>query len=151
VTWPPLGVDERAAERYLSGLRDRLHFLVLEVRQQLEATQVAMAGSAAVEEQILAREDYIDNLKSTLENSVYAILGEITDEHDEESMISLVRAVNVIATNLERIADFCVNIVGQLRYIEHRSLLREIGCDVYFDDMIAEFSAIEEGLWQRDM
>lgn len=148
VTWPPPGVDSQVVDAHLAGLRDRLHFLMLEVRQQFESTKLCMQGATHLEAPILAREDYIDNLRSTMENQAYSCLAELGED---DIASNLVRAANVVASNLERIADFCVNIIGQLQYLEDRQILAEIGFEHFFSDMVPAFALIEEGLWQRDI
>lgn len=148
VTWPPAGVDPQVAQTHLAGIRDRLHFLALEVRQQFESTKLCLQGASHLQAPILAREDYIDNLRSTLENQAYSALAELGED---DIASNLVRAANVVASNLERIADFCVNIIGQLQYLDDRSALEEIGFAHFFTDMLEAFEHIEEGLWQREI
>ena len=99
----------------ISAVRENFRFLTLEVRKQLEATRAVIAEprESAIKA-IVTRDDYVDNLRSVIENKCYHLLG---DARVERRSVDLVRAINTSTNNLERIADYCVNIVGQLGHL----------------------------------
>lgn len=112
-------------------LRENIQFLVIEVEAQVQLT-LKLLRDFDVErfEKIAAKDDYIDNLKTTIENECFSrIHGR---EAVEPAEIDRIRAIHVICVNLERIADFCVNIAHQTDYLSHYSFLDRYELDPYF-------------------
>jgi Na+/phosphate symporter len=70
---------------------------------------------------IASKDDYIDNLKSVVEKKCFPRLAE--DETAEPEDLNILRAIHIMAVNLERIGDFCVNISPDRRDISHPSVL----------------------------
>jgi phosphate uptake regulator/aminoglycoside phosphotransferase len=133
----------------LAGIRENFRFLVLEVTKQLEDTRRVLADPRPeVTQKIGARDDYVDNLKSIIENKCFRI---IADEDPGKRTVDLLRAVNVCTNNLERIADFAVNIVGQLRYLQDPAVVEQFGPDPFFDEVLAALATVEDALFSRDM
>src|SRR5690606_11797482 len=95
-----------------------------------------------------ARDDYVDNLKSMIENKCFRLL---TNEELDEGTINLIRAITTATNNLERIADFGVNIVGQLRYIKDYEVLHQFDPAPFFDAIFAALAVVEDALFRRDM
>ena len=93
----------------VAGIRENFKFLALEVTKLLEDTQrVLLDPQDEARSKLAARDDYIDNLKSMIENKCFRLL---TSEDLDEGTINLIRAINTATNNLERIADFGVNII----------------------------------------
>jgi len=109
-------------------------FLTLEVSGQVQATfDLLNEPGDRIFIRICSRDDYIDNLKSTVENFCFSRIHG-TDSLTKEE-INTIRSIHIICVNLERIADFCVNIARQLEYLsnsafihrfDYRSMIREI-------------------------
>ncbi|MBF0227220.1 MAG: phosphate uptake regulator PhoU [Desulfobacterales bacterium] len=98
-------------------LTENLKFLLSEVENQINLTKEILADSTQKDnfEKIESKDDYIDNLKTVLENTCFSrIHGQ---KHYDEKTINKIRTAHVIAVNLERIADFCVNIANQTKYL----------------------------------
>ena len=133
----------------IAGVRENFQFLALEVRKLLEDTQrVLLDPREEVMSKIAARDDYVDNLKSMIENKCFRLL---TNEDLVEGTVDLIRAINVATNNLERIADFGVNIVGQLEYLEDLEILHRFDAEPFFAAIFAAMSVIEEALFRRDI
>ena len=61
------------------SLNRNLGFLVLEVTKQVERTQLLLdKHEASLVRKIRAKDDYIDQLKSTIENRCFKLLGQQT-------------------------------------------------------------------------
>jgi phosphate uptake regulator len=119
----------------LEEIRENFTFLTLEVSGQVQAIFDLLnePGDRAFS-RISSRDDYIDNLKSTVENTCFSRI------HGKDSLtteeINIIRSIHIICVNLERIADFCVNIARQLEYLsgsalfiqrfDYRSMIQEI-------------------------
>lgn len=120
------------------GLSENFKFIILEVEGQINATLAFLKSpSRALFEKVESRDDYIDNLKTIIENKCYSRLH--TDKHLDKREVNRIRALQTISVNLERIADYCVNIVRQMGYLTDHSFLRET-------DYLPIFAEIQEAL-----
>ena len=127
---------------------ENLEFLILEVAKQLRGARELLAGSnEGLIDKIEARDDYIDNLKTVIENSCYTRICE--GENAAGNPINQVRAVNTVATNLERIGDFAVNIVQQTRYLSDNAFLESYSYNAFFDEIDRAMELIHEALFHR--
>lgn len=116
------------------GLEENFRFIALEVANQVKATMAFLGSpSLMLYDKIVSRDDYIDNLKNIVENNCFSKIH--TDKRISKKRIDEIRSIHIICVNLERIADFCVNIVGQLGYLtdhtflhrfDYKSMLTEI-------------------------
>lgn len=99
------------------GLDKNFQFLVIEVIKQVERTErLLQSPDARLKRKIKSRDDYIDHLKSTIENKCFAYLRQNGNIHKRKA--DRIRSINVITTNLERIADHAVNIVVQTSHFD---------------------------------
>jgi len=122
----------------LEGLEENFRFLVLEVTSQVAVTRAFVAAPTQEgRDKIVSRDDYIDNLKNIVEDTCYAKIH--TGRGLSKRDIDRIRGLQVISANLERIADYCVNIAGQMRYLKDLSVLERHKTGPLFD-------IIEEGL-----
>jgi len=118
------------------GLHDNFQFLILEVIRHIRQTSTfLLAPEAELYEYIVSRDDYIDNLKNSIENACYTHIASATQNSLSTQAINTYRSMQTIAVNLERIADYCVNIVHQVQYLsdtdflqvfDYQSMIREI-------------------------
>jgi phosphate uptake regulator/aminoglycoside phosphotransferase (APT) family kinase protein len=133
----------------VAGVRENFKFLALEVGKLLEDTQRMLVDPRGeVIAKIAARDDYIDNLKSMIENKCFRLL---TNEDLDDGTIDLIRAINTATNNLERIADFGVNIVGQIRYLADIDILHRYDPEPFFKAIFAALAVVEDALFRRDM
>lgn len=133
----------------VAGVRENFKFLALEVTKLLEDTRRLLADPRDdVSGKIAPRDDYVDNLKSMIENKCFRLL---TNEELDEGTINLIRAINVATNNLERIADFGVNIVGQLRYLGAYDILNRFDPAPFFATILGSLAVVEDALFRRDM
>ena len=120
------------------SFEENLNFLVLEVESQVTLTFRLLSDSeSSLIEKIAAKDDYVDNLKTIIENACFACLHGSGDDLCED--VTTIRAAQAIAVNLERIADYCVNIARQTEYLIEFSQLHQSN----FQEM---FALIQEGL-----
>jgi phosphate uptake regulator len=132
-----------------AGLRENFKFLALEVTKLLEDTRRLLADPRdEIIGKIAPRDDYVDNLKAMIENKCFRLL---TNEELDEGTINLIRAINVATNNLERIADFGVNIVGQLRYLRAFEILHRYDPSPFFEAILASLAVVEDALFHRNM
>ncbi len=100
------------------GLEENFTFLVAEVERQVRATLSFLdRPSHSLYDRIVGRDDYVDNLHAVIENKCYSHFHETGGQSLDKATANRVRAIQVITVNLERVADFCVNIVQQTNYL----------------------------------
>lgn len=131
------------------GIDENLRFLILEVRKQVERTrEFLVERNPKLLPKMHARDDYIDNLKSIIQRKCFSLAGRVGND---KRSVELLRTVDIITTNLERIADFCENIIGQLGYIENDALLRKRDFQPFFDAVLSGIELIEPATFELDV
>ena len=125
-------------------------FLLVEIERQLEA---AMAVVEKRDERAIAkieaRDDYIDNLKSVIENACFATL------HGDEKLtapeMARVRALNIIGNNLERVGDHLVNVVRQTRHFDEPECIKRYDYKPFFAEVKKALDWTPKAVLERDM
>jgi len=132
------------------GLDENFKFLVLEVDNQARATQRFMAApSRKGFTKITSRDDYIDNLKTIIENKCYSRIH--SDKSLDKNQLNKIRAVQVMGVNLEKIADYFVNIVKQMRYLDDQSFITRYNFDEIFDIIFSSLDLIRPAFQRENM
>lgn len=132
------------------GLDENFKFLILEVLNQLKATQeFVKSPSRSLFRKITSREDYIDNLKTVIENKSYSRINSTMDL--EPKMLNKIRAIQLSSVNLERIGDHCVNIVNQMAYLEDKGYVNRYDCAKAFNIIEDAMNKIAESFKSEDM
>ncbi|UZP67108.1 PhoU family transcriptional regulator [Desulfovibrio mangrovi] len=132
------------------GLSENFKFIILEVEGQINATlSFLRTPSRTLFDKIETRDDYIDNLKTIIENKCYSRLH--TDKHLDKREINRIRAIHAISVNLERIADYCVNIVRQMGYLSDHNFLREADYLPIFEEIQSALQKILPAFEREDL
>ena len=132
------------------SLEENLKFLVLEVESQVTLTfRLLNDADPDLLEKVFAKDDHVDNLKTIIENGCFSRLHGSTGESAEE--IKLIRATQTIAVNLERIADYCVNMARQTEYLIEFTQLHQSNFQEMFALIQARTKHILPALQQRDL
>lgn len=132
------------------GLEQKIQFMVLEVSKQVDETLKVLARPEADHiEKVAARDDYIDNFKSVIENICFSRLE--SQAHQDKKGIDFIRAVNIISNNLERISDFSVNIVRQTRYLTQPGFLERYEYRPFFRQILGALDIVVRALFHRDL
>lgn len=132
------------------GLDENFKFIILEVKNQLSATRkFVQSPSRSLFRKITSRDDYIDNLKTIIENKCYSRIN--SDQDLAGSSLNKIRAIQVMSVNLERIADYCVNIVNQMAYLDDKNFIKHFECPEAFDIIEESTTQIEKGFRTEDM
>jgi phosphate uptake regulator/aminoglycoside phosphotransferase len=99
------------------SIRHNLEFLQTELVSRLESIKTYLDDtSPEAAENILKRSGYISNLKQRIHDACYRYIAE-TDNSDAPEVLR-VRAIDIIATELERIAELGEEFVQQSIYLE---------------------------------
>lgn len=135
--------------RQHEGLDSNLRFLIHEVHKQLERTLEFLAEPVVEKlEGFLTKDDYIDNLKNFILRKCFALVARTPE--DDQPTLEFLRAVDVVATNLERIADFCENIIDQTRHL-HGRVLPSDDYGPYFEQIVGGVDRVEEAILRRSI
>ena len=132
------------------GLKENLKFIVLETLSQLESTLAYIkAPNRDDYKSIVDKDNYVDNLKSTIEDLCYRRMGSSAEVTLSKRDTDVVRAVHIIAINLERIADNCINILQQLNHLSKISFIYQFQYEVLFTLLIQGITKIPEVMESR--
>lgn len=129
----------------MKEIENNIEFLLHEVTRQLKGSaDVLSAPCERSIGKIEHRDDYIDNLKSVIENACFSKINR-GEAHGHVSVHRL-RAINIIASNLERIGDHAVNIVGQLRYLSDGSFMNRFDHGTLYEEILTAMDLIHDAL-----
>jgi phosphate uptake regulator/aminoglycoside phosphotransferase len=133
----------------LAAIEENFRFLCIEVRRQVSDMRVILhARKPDLEQRLFSRDDYIDNLKSIIENKCYALL---VDEELDKPTVNRLRATITATANLERIADFAVNVIGQLQYLTDQAVLNRFDPDPICDEILDAIERTPKALLETDI
>ncbi len=136
--------------RILEGIEENFRFMVLEVSKQVASTlNVVERPDQECIKRIESRDDYIDNLKSVIENACWGRIHGSTDRN--KRTLDLVRAANIININLERIADYAVNIVSQMQYLTEPAFIKRYDYRAPFVDVDKALGLVFQALTRQDV
>lgn len=124
------------------GLKENYAFIILETINQVNSTYAfTKRPSSTLHDKIFARDDRIDNLKVVIENECFSA---IYAQPDNKPQRKLVRSVHTSAVNLERIADFCVNIIKQMQYLSSPEVFHAFDSDSMFEKIRETLFTVNE-------
>lgn len=104
------------------AIRDNLSFLIAEVGSQVaNLHDFLQTGSPLIGQRILDRSGYAYNLKQRIHRGC---LGEVARLKEGEADGLSLRAVESIATDLDRIAELCRDCIRQMGYVRNKRCLR---------------------------
>ncbi len=127
-------------------------FMILEVTKQLKDTlNFISSRDEGLFDKISSRDDYIDILKSRIEENCFASVHTHATRETAKQTIDRARAINIIGGNLERMGDYAVNIVDQMQYLENGPLLDSFDTKKVFKNLIESLSLIEKALFKRNL
>jgi phosphate uptake regulator len=133
-------------------IEENLRFMLLEVTKQLENTLATLQSTENREsriEKIEARDDYIDNLKSVIENDSFSRIH--GGQAESKRMVDKLRAIQIVSNNLERLADHGVNIVRQTRYLVDASFIDRFEYENSFREIFKALHLVDDALFKQDM
>ncbi|MCA9658341.1 MAG: phosphotransferase [Myxococcales bacterium] len=132
------------------AIQENFRFLVLEVTKQIESTvQVVTTGDEALIDSVYLKDDYIDNLRGFIDAKCLTVIRD-ADEGDERT-VELARAVDIVTNNLERMADFAVNILRQYKYVKDHAILRGYGLEPLFAEVLGALGKVSEAIFKADV
>jgi len=107
--------------RIPKSIHENLRFLISEVKSQLSNLRLYFDNhSVTVAKRIIDRSGYTHNLKSNIHNGCLKLM---LDDKNLRNEAGLLRALETIATDLDRIAELCREIIQQTGYLKKRKHL----------------------------
>jgi phosphate uptake regulator len=143
-------MPESIASINVEGLDENFRFIAIEVGNQINATYEFLQNpTPTLYDKIISRDDYIDNLKNVIENKCFSRIH--FSRHSSQEEINVIRAAQIMCVNLERIADFCVNIARQMGYLRDHRFLNEFDYGHMFEEIQDATERILPGFHRRDL
>ena len=96
-----------------------------------------------------ARDDYIDTLKTLIEDQCHEML--MKAESLGKMQANYLRSMITISANLERIADFAVNILRQTTHMSDPNFTNDYDLAAFFHLSMLSLESVEEALSRRDL
>ncbi len=132
------------------GLDENFKFIVLEVENQARSTHKFLKSPSRKRySKIISRDDYIDNLKTIIENKCYSRIH--SDKSLDRNQINKIRAIQVMCVNLEKIADYFVNIIKQMRYLDDQFFINRYDYEEVFTIIMERMESILSAYHEEDM
>lgn len=131
------------------GVNVDLQFLIVEVKKQARASLSYIGKpTPSKSRKIKEREDYVDNLKNTLENKSYYQIHRLDDD---DRQMNYFKALITIASNLERISDFFENIIDQMGYVNDPEYFVEFDLRRYYREIDRSLDMVYPALIQHNL
>jgi phosphate uptake regulator len=135
---------------FMASIEENLKFLVVEVQGQVNLTFSLLYNSdTTLAEKIVNKDDYVDNLKNTIENRCFSRIH--SDRAMDDKELRQVRSVHIICVNLERIGDFFVNIARQTQYLSDFSTFHALGYREMFTEVQQSLSRLIPVIHNHDL
>ncbi len=135
-----------------TSILENFKLVIAEVLGQVQLTRQLLQDSAEQKRllfQISSKDDYIDNLKTTIEDECFSSICHIDPENVQA--VNNSRAIHIICLNLERIADFCVNIARQSEYLKDKSFIQHYDYSDMFEEIEKSISHILPVFQKKDL
>ena len=134
----------------LEGISENLSFMVHEVVAQVTHTQQFFAEpTRTLMEEINSKDNYIDTLKSLIQDRSFDMLRRST--HLDKHEVIMLRTRFTIAVNLERVADFAVNMTRQAQHLNPVTFFHRFDSEPLFDEVLTGLGHIQNAINRRDI
>lgn len=132
-----------------ADIEENFRFLVAEVNRQIDDVfhLLEQPGSESID-RIEERDNYIDILKSIIENKCFNRIRMSQDA--PKKTVDVIKAVNSITTNLERIGDFAVNSARQTRHLLDKGYLNRFNLRTFHKELSNGLRLVDSALFELD-
>jgi len=132
------------------GMNENFKFLDIEVQNQLKATLDFLNNPTPKKyDKIVSRDDYIDNLKNIIENKCFSRIH--SDTSLDKRSIDAIRSLHISCVNLERIADFCVNVTQQIDHLSSPEALAGYDYKELFEEILSAARKVRPAMEKQDL
>lgn len=135
----------------LRNIVENSRLMVIETENQVKLThELITEMNLDLMDRISSKDDYIDNLKTTIENDCFSYIHKM-DKDVDQRYINEIRAIHIIAVNLERIADYCVNCARQVKFLTEGAFIHQFDFDPMFEEIKNALSTIPGVFESKDL
>jgi len=135
----------------LNNIIENSRLMVIETANQVKLTSDLISDmNLDLLDRIASKDDYIDNLKTTIENDAFSYIHQL-DDNVNKHHIDEIRAIHIICVNLERIADYCVNIARQVNYLSEPAFIHQFDFEPMFVEIKSALPRITDVLKTKDL
>jgi phosphate uptake regulator len=132
------------------ALNQNIKFLLVEVDKQLGRTGVYLRKpTPELAEKIHASDDYVDNLKTFVQTKCFSLAVEAGAS--DKARLGRLKALEVVAVNLERISDFCERVVDQVGHFRDRDALVGVDLQPFIQKVQAGIRDLGEALESSEL
>ncbi|MCG3138925.1 MAG: hypothetical protein HJJLKODD_02796 [Phycisphaerae bacterium] len=133
----------------LDGIEKNFKFMTWEVTKQVELTYRIMdQPSRGLIRKILSSDNYIDTMKSLIEKKCLSYYR--NHPTIDKQTADTIRAVTVVATNLEKIADYCSNIANSMQKMDDSAFMARFEYQPYFEQILRALEVVPPAFDERD-
>ncbi|MEO8183402.1 MAG: PhoU domain-containing protein [Deltaproteobacteria bacterium] len=132
------------------SLHQNIKFLLIEVEKQVARTGDYLRQPIPVlAEKIRASDDYVDNLKTFVQTKCFALA--VDTPGTDKGRVARLKALEVVAVNLERISDFCEGVVNQVGHLQSEQVLAGVDFQPFILHMLGGLGQLTEALDSTDL
>ena len=132
------------------SLHQNVKFLLIEVERQIARTgEYLRHPTPALAEMIHGADDYVDNLKTFIQSKCFALA--VDSAGSDKTGVARLKALEVVAVNLERISDFCERVVDQVGHLQDHQVLSEVDFQPFIQQMEAGIANLTSALDSTDL
>jgi hypothetical protein len=132
------------------ALNQNIRFLLVEVDKQLGRTGAYLREpTPSLAEKIHASDDYVDNLKTFIQTKCFSLAVEAGSA--DKTRLGRLKALEVVAVNLERISDFCERVVDQVGHFQDRGALAGVDLHPFIQKVQSGIQSLGEALESNEL
>lgn len=132
------------------GIDRNLRFLLSEVTAQFRRTREFLSDPNVDQvDRVLARDDYVDTLKNVIHRKCFLVASRL--QSGDERELDWLDCVDAVSTNLERIADFCEDVVDQVVHMDQPELLAEFDFGPFLDAVQGGLDLVGQSVFDRSI
>ncbi|MFP4472671.1 MAG: PhoU domain-containing protein [Candidatus Omnitrophota bacterium] len=131
----------------MKSIDENFKFMILETGKQVQDVRRCLTGRDARRlNRMHERDDYIDTLNNQIQTKCFA-----SRSQRSADAIEYLKALDTISRNLERIGDYAVGVVDQIRYIEDPQILDDFDWETPLKDSIRVIKAIDKAFFEKSV
>src|SRR5688572_7058600 len=132
------------------ALNQNIRFLLVEVEKQVTRTgHYLRQPTPELAQKIYASDDYVDNLKTFVQAKCFSLAVEAGSS--DKSHVGRLKAIEIVAVNLERISDFCERVVDQVGHFQSPTAVSEVDAQPFIDQVQQGIRHLSEALDSGDL
>jgi phosphate uptake regulator/aminoglycoside phosphotransferase len=132
------------------ALNQNIRFLLVEVEKQVSRTgDYLKKPTPELADKIRASDDYVDNLKTFVQTKCFSLAVD-TANTANKSQLGKLKALEIVAVNLERVSDFCERVVDQVGHFQNPAALAETDFQPFIQEVLLGISMLGSALENRE-